>query len=119
MPPNAHDFLVEVDAQINQAAAQARPYVEINAGELHRSVGGYPPPEGENHAMPNCCSVMWQEYDAATDEIVHSPPSRQGASLTIRYRLPRPHGTALMRKPAVKVRHGACPSETEYLEDGQ
>ena len=114
MPPNTHDFLIELDAQINRSVEQGRSHVEVNAGEFHRCLGGYPPAEGENHAMPNCCNAMLQEYDETTDEIICSPPSRQGASLTIRYQVPRSRETALMRQPSVKVRHGARPGETDY-----
>jgi 5-methylcytosine-specific restriction protein A len=38
--------------------------------------------------MRQCCEVMRGEM-RATDEVVDEPPSGQGASLTIRYRLPR------------------------------
>ena len=36
MPPSKHDFLIELDAQIARAAAQGRPHLEVNAGEVHR-----------------------------------------------------------------------------------
>jgi hypothetical protein len=35
--------------------------VEINSGQLHREVGGYP---GQNHRMPICCAVMRSEMSA-------------------------------------------------------
>jgi hypothetical protein len=60
--------------------------VDINAGNLHRRVGGYP---GENHRMPMCCEAMRQAVTSG-DVVVSEPPSGQGASLTIRYSLPRP-----------------------------
>ena len=60
-------------------------FVDIRAGALHRRVGGYP---GYNHRMPICCKVM-QNARIGADEIIASPPSGQGASLTIRYYLPR------------------------------
>jgi 5-methylcytosine-specific restriction protein A len=59
--------------------------VDINAGELHRAVGGYP---GRSHRMPICCAAMREEMRAG-DEGVTSPASGYGASLTIRYLLPR------------------------------
>ena len=59
--------------------------VEINSGQLHREVGGYP---GQNHRMPMCCAVMRSEM-SAVDAILREPPKKQGASLTIRYKLPR------------------------------
>jgi hypothetical protein len=36
--------------------------VEINSGQLHREVGGYP---GQNHRMPMCCAVMRSEMSAS------------------------------------------------------
>jgi hypothetical protein len=38
--------------------------------------------------MPSCCQVMAQER-RALDAIVAGPPSGKGATLTVRYRLPR------------------------------
>lgn len=62
--------------------------VEINSGDLHTRVGGYP---GANHRMPVCCQVMRGAYAPdAGDVILEEPPSGQGASLTIRYVLPQP-----------------------------
>ena len=84
--PSTDAFRTELEARISRAFRQGRSQVEVNAGELHRSVGGYP---GIRHAMPACCNVMRQEFDALRDEIVHEPPSGKGASLTIRYLLPR------------------------------
>jgi hypothetical protein len=60
--------------------------IEVSAGELHRSVGGYP---GPDHRMPVCCSVMRSEFSADCDLVLESPPKGDGASLTIRYNLPR------------------------------
>ena len=76
---------VELRSQISQAERRSVPYIHINAGELHRKVGGYP---GPGHRMPSCCNVMYQEQRAG-DKILSSPPKGLGASLTIRYRLPR------------------------------
>jgi len=38
---NRDTVAAELDAQIKRARAQGRPHVEINAGELHRLLGGY------------------------------------------------------------------------------
>ena len=59
--------------------------VEIVSGNLHRSVGGYP---GRNHRMPMCCSAMRQAMRPG-DVVIASPPKGQGATLRIRYLLPR------------------------------
>lgn len=61
-------------------------YVDINSGKLHRYVGGYP---GTNHRMPLCCEVMYQ-FQKDGDEIIADETQKgHGASVTIRYKLPR------------------------------
>ncbi len=82
--PSADDFRAELRAQIDRARRQGRPHVEINAGELHRIVGSYP----GDHRMPVCCEVLRSEQKEG-DELVYSPADGNGASLTIRYKLPR------------------------------
>ena len=76
---------VELRSQISEAERRGVPYVDINSGELHRQLGGYP---GLDHSMPSCCNVMHEERRAG-DQILSSPPKGRGASLTIRYQLPR------------------------------
>jgi 5-methylcytosine-specific restriction protein A len=83
--PSSGDFRRELAAQFSRAENRSAAHVEINSGELHRSVGGYP---GPNHRMPICCEVMYGER-TDDDEIVSQPPEGKGASLTIRYKLPR------------------------------
>jgi hypothetical protein len=79
------EFRAELLAEIQEAADKGSPYVDINSGALHRKVGGYP---GTNHRMPACCDVMYAEKQSG-DEIMSRPPKGKGASLTIRYKLPR------------------------------
>lgn len=87
MPPSTDQFRAELRAQIKRARQQGRPHAEINAGELHRALGGYPPKVGEPAAaMPSCAEVMWQEYSEGRDDVIHQPNSGRGASLTIRYK---------------------------------
>lgn len=71
---------------IARGERQGRPHVEVNAGELHRAVGGYP--GGGDHRMPMVCQAMYGEKRPG-DEVVFQPDSGKGASLTIRYKLPR------------------------------
>jgi 5-methylcytosine-specific restriction protein A len=87
--PSVEDFANELRAQIERATKQGRRHVEINAGELHRVVGGYPPRTGENHAMPSCCQAMRNEFDQGYAEIVNETESGHSASLTVRYNVPR------------------------------
>ncbi|MXP15814.1 hypothetical protein GRI44_13755 [Altererythrobacter confluentis] len=79
------DFETELHARFQRATERGAGSVDINSGELHRSLGGYP---SAKHQMPTCCTVM-NDACRASDEIVATPPSGKGASLTIRYQLPR------------------------------
>lgn len=81
--PTADDFRKELNAQMRRAKSRGAASIEINSGELHRAVGGYP---GTGHSMPNCCQVMRAAMRSA-DTIVSEPPKGNGASLTIRYEL--------------------------------
>jgi hypothetical protein len=87
--PTTKDFRSELKSQIDRANRQGRRHVEINAGELHRTVGGYPPKKGESHSMPSCCGVMREEYGRGNAEVIHETDSGNAPSLTIRYNLPR------------------------------
>ena len=75
----------ELSLQLSRAERRGVPYLDINSGQLHRKVGGYP---GPKHTMPSCCNVMYEEQRAG-DKVLSSPPKGRGASLTIRYKLPR------------------------------
>jgi 5-methylcytosine-specific restriction protein A len=88
-PPTTDDFRAELRAQIRRAIRQRRPHVEINAGELHRKVGGYPPKSGENHAMSSCCGVMRAEFVHGKDAVIFETTSGRAPAYTIRYHLPR------------------------------
>lgn len=79
------DFRLKLRALLARAEERGESHVDIKAGSLHQQVGGYP---GPDHRMPACCSVMRGEM-ASGDNVIGEPPSGQGASLTIRYRLPR------------------------------
>lgn len=83
--PRKDEFEGELLARFRRAAERGAATLEVNSGELHRSLGSYP---SANHQMPSCCDVMHQHVRRG-DEIVSSPPSGRGASLTIRYRIPR------------------------------
>ena len=76
-------FRTELEAP--RAQARGLVFIEIISGELHRIVGGYP---GPGHRMPVCCSVMRAAMRGG-DQLLHAPPSGQGATLRIRYQLPR------------------------------
>jgi len=86
--PTADDFKAGLFGMMSEIQKTGQEFAEINAGELHRRVGGYP---GRDHRMPDCCQVMKAQLALDWgDRIVDEPPSGQGSTLTIRYRLPRP-----------------------------
>jgi hypothetical protein len=83
--PTSEDFRDALRAHFARGEALGLAFVEIISGELHRVVGGYP---GPAHRMPSCCAAMRAEQRGG-DETRHAPPSGHGATLCIRYRLPR------------------------------
>ncbi|MBN9145697.1 MULTISPECIES: hypothetical protein [unclassified Novosphingobium] len=83
--PGTQDFVDAIRARLRQAELGNAGHLDINSGELHRSLGGYPGPKA---AMPSCCNAMYAEQ-RASDQIISQPPKGRGASLTIRYFLPR------------------------------
>jgi hypothetical protein len=84
----AEDFRRALIEIMRQTQSDGQEFLEITAGELHRLVGGYP---GQNHRIPMCCHVMHVHLSEDWgDRLVDGPPSGQGASLRIRYRIPRP-----------------------------
>ncbi|MBZ8132981.1 HNH endonuclease [Afifella sp. IM 167] len=87
--PSPGEFRDELSAQVKRATEQGRPHMEVNAGELHRKIGGYPPESGKQHSMPSCCNVMREEFRKGNAEIVFETDSGQSASFTVRYMLPR------------------------------
>jgi len=79
------DFENKLLEKLREAQEKNQSYVDITSGDVHRSVGGYP---GKDHRMPVCCDVM-KELMTGKDEIIQQPPSGMGATLVIRYHLPR------------------------------
>ena len=85
MNTKADDFRDELQSLLSKAQELGFSAVELSAGSLHRRVGGYP---GVDHRMPNCCSVM-RQIMRTNDAVISEPDKGAGASLTIRYVLPR------------------------------
>lgn len=79
------EFDVELQRQLAAATSVGAKLLDISARELHIAVGGYP---GPSHAMPSCCAAMRSEQ-RSTDQVLSQPPKGKGASLKIRYFLPR------------------------------
>ncbi|MYL56206.1 HNH endonuclease [Virgibacillus halodenitrificans] len=78
---NKDVFLKEIEALKRRARESNETYIDINSGELHSSIGGYP---SRNHVMPTCCLAMYELMNDK-DEILEAPPKGKGAKLTIRY----------------------------------
>lgn len=83
--PTKEEFGNAIRADLRQAHLDGADHLDINAGDLHRELGGYP---GDNHQMPSCCDAMY-EAQRAGDTVLSRPPKGKGASLTIRFKLPR------------------------------
>ena len=83
--PKSDGFREALKGLLEEAERSGQSHVEVLAGDLHRGVGGYP---GRRHNMPGCVGVMRAEMGPG-DEVVNAPPSGKGASVIIRYRLPR------------------------------
>ena len=86
---STEDFKKELRALLNNTEKQGKRYIDVKSGDLHRQVGGYP---GSNHRMPLCCNVMYGEM-STEDEVIKAPPKGKGASVVIRYQLPRKNMT--------------------------
>jgi hypothetical protein len=76
------NFQIHLNDILLSAQDKGFQFVDLKSGDLHRRVGA------NNHRMPMCCSVMKNNMRTG-DKILHEPPSGQGASLIIRYKLPR------------------------------
>ena len=70
------------------ATDEGKSHIDVTAKKLHGFFDGYP---GQNHRMRLCCEIM-RGAKTEVDEILHphQPPSGQGPSFEIRYKLPRP-----------------------------
>jgi 5-methylcytosine-specific restriction protein A len=84
--PTREDFEREIRRQIAAAHKKGLAFVDIRAGDVHSSVGGYPGRDGNR--MPSCCAAM-RRLMQPRDTIESAPPKGKGASVVIRYRFPR------------------------------
>jgi len=83
--PAVADYRGALHELFAEAAARGDLTMTVTAGELHRRAGGS---GGSDRRLATCCKVMAAEA-CAEDTVLKSPPSGQGASLTIEYRLAR------------------------------
>lgn len=84
--PTADEFRKALQGNFAEAERRGASQIEVTSGDLHREVGGYP---ARSHRMRECCRIMREAMHAETDSVRSEPDSGQGASLTIRYKLPR------------------------------
>jgi 5-methylcytosine-specific restriction protein A len=83
--PAAPDFRAALSTILGNATREGAQFADVKSGDLHRKVGGYP---GTDHRMPICCSVMRSEMKVS-DRVLTEPPKGKGATLLVRYHLPR------------------------------
>lgn len=79
MAPSSENFRDALRDLLGKAESLGFGAVEINSGNMHRKVGGYP---GSDHRMPICCEVMYSAM-APGDEVVCQPESGKGASVVV------------------------------------
>ena len=79
------DFRAAIEKRLTGAERRGDRGLIVNAGELHRELGGYP---GPDHRLPSCCGAM-RSLMREGDTVVNGPPKGNGASFTVRYVLPR------------------------------
>jgi hypothetical protein len=84
-PPTSIDFEKAINLDFEIAREKGEDHVILVSGDLHRKLGGYP---GSKHRMPICCNVMRKMMEPG-DKILEEPPKGNGATLKIRYSLPR------------------------------
>ena len=84
--PEKADFEKALNTWFLEAEKEENPFIDIRADDLHARVGEYP---GPFHRMATCCEVMYEHYRPSVDRILQFPPKGKGASMEIRYHLPR------------------------------
>ncbi|GLK67028.1 hypothetical protein GCM10008179_06660 [Hansschlegelia plantiphila] len=83
--PKTEDFRRALAERLAHAERDGQTELEVTSGDLHREVGGYP---GVDPRMPMCCRAMRAAMEPGDAEL-SAPPKGDGATLVIRYRLPR------------------------------
>jgi|NGEPerStandDraft_9_1074522.scaffolds.fasta_scaffold11224_3 5-methylcytosine-specific restriction protein A len=76
------DFQNHLNDILISAQNKGFQFVDVKSGDLLKRIGAH------NRRMPLCCSFMKNNMRTG-DKILHEPPSGQGASLIIRFKLPR------------------------------
>lgn len=83
--PNTASFRKALHQLLQHAQEQGLPSIDVNAGQFHTQVGGYP---GRNNRMPTCTAVLKKAMREG-DTLLEDTEKGAGASVTIKYKLPR------------------------------
>ena len=83
--PTAAAFGAALAELFDEATRSGAKFIDVSGRDLHLLVGGYP---GPLHAMATCCSVLRSTMKDG-DVVMAAPTMGVGASLRIRYALPR------------------------------
>jgi len=83
--PSSEDFFKVIEDHFQVAVKNNWTNIVLSSENIHRQVGGYP---GADHRMPSCCNTM-RSLVRDGDEVLKQPPNGNGATLNIRYKLPR------------------------------
>jgi hypothetical protein len=82
--PGEGDFRAALRKRLETAGKNDAPHCDVQAGNLHHEVGGYP---NSDELIQTCCEVMRQEM-RDRDRILEAPGSGVGTLLLVRYMLP-------------------------------
>ena len=86
--PTAEEFATALQRRFANAQSVGRRWLYVTASDLHREVGSYPA-RGGSDRMPLCVRAMRGAMRDG-DSVLCEAPGGGGATLTIRYLLPRP-----------------------------
>ena len=100
--PEIADFEKALNDWFCDAEKEGLPFINIRADDLHARVGDYP---GPFHRMATCCEVMYEHYIPAVDKIKQFPPKGKGASMEIKYHLPRAEASKAQIKTTTDPPH--------------
>lgn len=82
------EFKATIKIKLRVAQAIGLNFLDINAGDLHTFLGGYPGNQNNNR-MPACCNAIRYYFEEGVDLILEQPNGGAGATLTIRYIFPK------------------------------
>jgi hypothetical protein len=84
--PSVQNFRVSLKTLLYRAHKRGLSHIDIKASDLHRRLEAYP--GDPSREIPSCCQAMYAEKKTY-DVVIVRPPEGEGATLTIRFKLPR------------------------------